>query len=199
MADARSITSELVQSIIDSPEGLSTVESKYVPGVMHKLRLVVTDDYEVWCNVFENSNETYIHDHKSDFYSTMLDGSYVYKVWNIQADSGTHVEVKRESGNVLSKPETCEGSLYVEKTGQHFAGNMVYVPNTEFHTVEADKVCSACVTMVVRNRSKKEGCTRILTSGSFVESDTQDEASTGVPTEIVAKVLEACKRFGTST
>lgn len=198
-AEARHITTDLIKSIVENPESLATVEMKHVPGVMDKLLLVVTDDYEIWCNVFENSNETYIHDHKSDFYSTMLEGSYVYKIWNVQAGSGTHVEVKRESGNVLGKAETCDGSLYVQHTGKHFAGNTVFVPNTEFHTVEADKTCSKCVTLVVRDRAKKAGCTRILTEESDVDSDSQDVPTTGVPAEVAAKVLEACKSYARST
>lgn len=189
------ITQGVVAAIIADPDSLSDVVVKHVPGIMYKLLINETEDYEIWCNVFEDATETYVHDHKSNFYSTMLHGGYDYKIWSTDNNDGYHYEFTRESGNVVSKATCKQGKLSVAETGRHFPGNLVYVPNTEFHTVEPLSGQSACVTLVVREKASKHEPTRILSQVDVVDSDSKDVKSTTVPRHVIDRVTAACLNF----
>ena len=104
-----------------------------VPGMMHRVTLLKFFHFEVRAHVFEDSSETFVHNHGQHFYSRCLSGGYHHTLWEVRDGSGgsgngsggsgdgsgggdefrvgMHFSFKRTQGGKLSAAQQCKGQL----------------------------------------------------------------------------------------
>eukprot|EP01060_Flectonema_neradi_P013254 TRINITY_DN2000_c1_g1_i1.p1 TRINITY_DN2000_c1_g1~~TRINITY_DN2000_c1_g1_i1.p1 ORF type:complete len:386 (+),score=74.17 TRINITY_DN2000_c1_g1_i1:52-1209(+) len=122
-------------SIYEGLDGNLLVDE--VPGVMTRYHLFQGKSVTVRLHLFHSLAETYVHNHKNNFSSMCLYGSYVHSNWITDPDhtSGHHYQFIRGGDGTLSKPEQLPGKLLVSNKFTHEMNKVYFLSKEAFHTV----------------------------------------------------------------
>jgi hypothetical protein len=150
------------------------------------------DGVELRFHVFRESEATFIHNHRQDFITVALSGSYRY-TWYIPSDdnsSATHIhqwrrkkggqllEYKTSPGSVVKAKRTADYKMEKDDTDGHSGefnpkSEPMFVHNSWFHSVQNQGIDSShpMVTFVVR-RGKKNNGTFVISNANDATEDT---------------------------
>jgi hypothetical protein len=131
-------------------------------------------------HLFPNAAETYVHNHRTNFISTALAGSYVHQTWQIRNGQGAssssasaspdggavvtgtdwHYERTRDSTGALTERQRVSGSLHMADTFRHDPQHAYFLQNQLFHSVQVEKEASMLSLFVKDNQ--QNGGTKVL-------------------------------------
>jgi len=131
-------------------------------------------------HLFPNAAETYVHNHRTNFISTALAGSYVHQTWQIRNGQGAssssasaspdggavvtgtewHYERTRDSNGALTERQRVSGSLHMADTFRHDPQHAYFLQNQLFHSVQVEKEASMLSLFVKDNQ--QNGGTKVL-------------------------------------
>jgi hypothetical protein len=146
--------------------------------VMRRFYLYEDQYVQMRLHLFPDAAETYVHNHRTNFISMALAGSYVHQTWQIRngqdASSspanaspdgrgmGTdwHYERTRDSTGALTPRQCVGGSLHMADTFRHDPQHAYFLQNQLFHSVQVEKVASMLSLFVKDNY--QNGGTKVL-------------------------------------
>lgn len=177
--------------------GEAIMEAKMAdqPGIMRQITLFNDSaGVAVRMHLFTDVNETYIHTHKSSFWSTWLcGGMYMHKLWTVANDDGRHWKhVRNEDGSAGQKMEL-EGSLTGAMEHTHRNGGMYFISCDTPHTVigqEGEKVVTLCVRSSVSDQPAF-----IFSSNEVVHMGNQEERRSIEEEKEKAQVVEELRQL----
>eukprot|EP00656_Telonema_subtile_P051637 TRINITY_DN7002_c0_g1_i4.p1 TRINITY_DN7002_c0_g1~~TRINITY_DN7002_c0_g1_i4.p1 ORF type:complete len:204 (-),score=63.85 TRINITY_DN7002_c0_g1_i4:128-739(-) len=109
-----------------------------MPGVMTQCVLelpgVDCEAVTVRLHLFPEMAETYVHNHKNNFASYCVFGSYVHTTWTV-VEGGGHYQWRRLLGGEISEAVQRAGSLCPGHSFTHAAGAVYFINRQAFHTV----------------------------------------------------------------
>ena len=111
-----------------------------VPGIMTRVHLFDGTGIEVRLHMFMDPTETYIHNHRSNFFSYCLSGSYWHKIWgsdeSSQGEGERYFVVNRTRDPLFEQPIEKPGSLSVIAAHTHQERGSYYIRSVTPHTVQ---------------------------------------------------------------
>jgi len=111
-----------------------------VPGIMTRVHLFDGTGIEVRLHMFMDPTETYIHNHRSNFFSYCLSGSYWHKIWgsdeSSQGEGERYFVVNRTRDPLFEQPFEKPGSLSVIAAHTHQERGSYYIRSVTPHTVQ---------------------------------------------------------------
>lgn len=136
----------MVQSSInDLLASATTLDAKslaakvtHTPGMMYRCTLWSGDYVEVRAHVFETgAAETYIHNHRQNFYTFCVSGAYEHTLLRIDNSdpSECYYVRERQQGGMLSQPQEALGKPVPRRVDVFSARKLMFVPTTDYHTV----------------------------------------------------------------
>lgn len=110
-----------------------------VPGIMTRVHLFDGTGIEVRLHMFMDPTETYIHNHRSNFFSYCLSGRYWHKIWGVdeRSEEGErYFVVNRTTDPLFEQPSDKPGSVSVIAAHTHQERGSYYIRSVTPHTVQ---------------------------------------------------------------
>lgn len=149
------------------------IEVSALPKVMDRVLLYQDDQIEIRAHMFYlGASETFIHNHGQAFISTCIEGSYLHRIWAIDADSeGNFTKFKREPGGLYATLGEGSGNLENVLCQPFKQGQSLFISALANHSVEGQEKTS---TIVIRDKGKRFKFATILSRTSNIEAPTDE-------------------------
>eukprot|EP01059_Diplonema_ambulator_P027858 TRINITY_DN46533_c0_g1_i1.p1 TRINITY_DN46533_c0_g1~~TRINITY_DN46533_c0_g1_i1.p1 ORF type:complete len:354 (+),score=75.96 TRINITY_DN46533_c0_g1_i1:69-1130(+) len=171
-------------------DALSPHRVDEVPGVMTRLFIHTGKGIDVRLHMFPDATETYIHNHRNNFVSMCLYGSYTHNIWVVSNDGGRHYETARADNGELSPLVQCPGSLLVATSYIHSINKVFFLNKETHHTVETSPTPSplpGTLTLYVKGK-RTDTQTTVLCKDTRFEDSPQPVDRTLSPDECAVAV-----------
>jgi len=133
--------------------------------VMQRLVIYDDDTVQIRLHLFPNAAETYIHNHRTNFISYALFGSYRHVRWDIDKRNASSFYYQRDRApnGSLSPRKRRPGQLKEGSSFTHNVDNTYYLESQTFHTVTVNDTIAETpmMTLLVRD-SVRNGGTSVL-------------------------------------